>query len=45
MMEAVKPLRNHKAIGELSQAYIIAKLIEVGYDVLVRSEIIFAMTW
>ena len=27
--------RNHKAIGELSQAYIIARLIEIGYNVLV----------
>jgi hypothetical protein len=27
--------RNHKAIGELSQAYIVARLIEIGYNVLV----------
>jgi hypothetical protein len=34
-MALVKPFRNHKAIGEMSEAYIIAKLIEVGYNVLV----------
>lgn len=34
-MEAVKLLRNHKAIGEISQAYIIAKLVEIGYEVLI----------
>ncbi len=27
--------RNHKAIGELSQAYIIARLIEAGYKILI----------
>lgn len=32
-MASAKPLRNHKAIGEMSEAYIIAKLIEVGYNV------------
>jgi hypothetical protein len=32
---APKLERNHKAIGELSQAYIIARLIEIGYNVLV----------
>jgi hypothetical protein len=34
-MEAVKLLRNHKAIGEISQAYVIAKLVEIGYEVLI----------
>ena len=28
------PKQNHKAVGERSQAYIIAKLLEVGYNVL-----------
>lgn len=34
-MVTARQERNHKAIGELSQAYIIAKLIEVGYNVLI----------
>ncbi len=33
-MEPLKPKQNHKAIGELSEAIIIAKLLEVGYGVL-----------
>ena len=33
-MEPLKPRQNHKAIGERSEAFIIAKLIEVGYGVL-----------
>ena len=34
-MLTAKLERNHKAIGELSQAYIVARLIEIGYNVLV----------
>ena len=34
-MVGIKPLRNHKAIGEISEAYIIARLIEIGYEVLI----------
>jgi hypothetical protein len=34
-MEPLKPKLNHKAIGERSEAIIIARLLEVGYDVLV----------
>jgi PD-(D/E)XK endonuclease len=33
-MEPLKPKPNHKAIGERSQAHIIARLLEVGYNVL-----------
>ncbi|HLQ30225.1 MAG TPA: group I intron-associated PD-(D/E)XK endonuclease [Ktedonobacteraceae bacterium] len=33
-MEPLKPKQNHKAIGERSEAMIIAKLLEVGYSVL-----------
>lgn len=33
-MEPLKPKLNHKAIGERSEAIIIARLLEVGYDVL-----------
>jgi hypothetical protein len=33
-MERFRPPKNPKAVGQLSEAYIIAKLIEVGYDVL-----------
>jgi hypothetical protein len=33
-METLRPKQNPKAVGELSQAYIIARLIEVGYGVL-----------
>jgi len=33
-MELLKPKQNHKAIGEHSEAIIIAKLLEVGYGVL-----------
>ncbi len=33
-MEPLKPKQNHKAIGECSEAIIIAKLLEVGYGVL-----------
>lgn len=33
-MEPSKPKQNPKAIGERSQLHIMAKLIEVGYDVL-----------
>lgn len=33
-MEVNKLERNHKAIGELSQAHIIAQLLEAGYNVL-----------
>ena len=35
IMSITRLERNHKAIGELSQAYIIARLIEIGYNVLV----------
>jgi hypothetical protein len=35
IMTITKLARNHKAIGELSQAYITARLIEIGYDVLI----------
>lgn len=34
-METLKPRPNHKAIGELSQAHIIARLLEAGYGVLI----------
>lgn len=30
----MKPKQNHKAIGEQSEAIIIAKLLEVGYEIL-----------
>lgn len=37
-MQKVEPIRptpnNHKAVGEQSEAYIIAKLLEVGYNIL-----------
>lgn len=33
-MEGSKPKCNHKAIGELSQAHILAQLLEAGYHVL-----------
>ncbi len=33
-MELLRPKQNHKAIGERSEAIIIAKLVEVGYGVL-----------
>ncbi len=33
-MEPLKPKQNHKAIGEQSEAIIIAKLLEVGYEIL-----------
>lgn len=33
-MEGCKPARNHKATGELSQAHILAQLLEAGYHVL-----------
>ena len=33
-MEPLKPKPNQKAIGERSQAYILAKLLEIGYNVL-----------
>lgn len=33
-MEPLKPKQNHKAIGERSEAHIIARLSEAGYDVL-----------
>jgi hypothetical protein len=33
-MEPLKPKQNHKAIGERSEAMIMAKLLEVGYSVL-----------
>ena len=34
-MEPFKPKQNHKAVGEHSEAIIIAKLLEVGYHVFV----------
>jgi PD-(D/E)XK endonuclease len=34
LMEPLKPKQNHKAMGERSEAMIIAKLLEVGYSVL-----------
>ncbi len=34
-METRELTRNHKAIGELSQAHIIAQLLEAGYHILV----------
>jgi hypothetical protein len=34
IMEPLKPKQNHKAIGERSEAIIMAKLLEVGYGVL-----------
>ncbi len=34
MVEPLKPKQNHKAVGERSEAVIIAKLLEVGYGVL-----------
>ena len=33
-MEPAKPKQNHKAIGERSEAIIMARLLEVGYSVL-----------
>ncbi|HEV2654742.1 MAG TPA: group I intron-associated PD-(D/E)XK endonuclease [Ktedonobacteraceae bacterium] len=33
-MEPMKPKQNHKAIGELSEVILIAKLLEVGYEIL-----------
>jgi hypothetical protein len=33
-MEPPKPKQNHKAIGERSEVIIMAKLVEVGYEVL-----------
>ena len=33
-MEPLKPRQNPKAIGERSEAFIMAKLVEVGYEVL-----------
>lgn len=32
-MQPFKPKQNHKAVGEHSEAIIIAKLLEVGYHV------------
>jgi hypothetical protein len=34
IMEPLKPKQNHKAIGEQSEAIIMAKLLEAGYSVL-----------
>ncbi|MDQ2887048.1 MAG: group I intron-associated PD-(D/E)XK endonuclease [Chloroflexota bacterium] len=33
-MEPMKPKQNHKAIGELSEVILIARLLEVGYGIL-----------
>jgi hypothetical protein len=35
-MGPLKPKQNHKAIGEQSEAIIMAKLLEVGYSVLMN---------